>query len=225
MITDVPCEESPEEKQPALSFAVIGADGHAIGPASFSGENFDIGELLEKKYDTDESIQSDSESTSSPLSNVSPKVTIFGQSNDSGIEMCPFTPSKLSLPLIFPKFDSSYHNTGRFYSSSESDNSDSENSMNNVGESEEHERVTDIPLRSIHNCSNSANSEWESKSLSDAINEYEGLRDAKPTGSLSTSKRPFNKSRNRYTDVPCYDHTRVKIRGTITYCHSMMTNH
>merc|ERR1719454_1406428 len=118
------------------------------------------------------------------------------------------------MPLIFPKFDSSYHNTGRFYSSSESDNSDTENSINNVGESDE-QSVADIPLRSIHNCSNAANSEWESKSLSDAINEYEGIRDAKPTGSLSTSKRPFNKSRNRYTDVPCYDHTRVKIRGTI----------
>ena len=208
MITDVPSQS--EEEKP-LSFAVIGSDGRAIDSSSFSGQNFDIEELLEKKYDTDESIQSDSESTSSPLSNVSPKITIFGQSNDSGIEMCPFTPAKLSLPLIFPKFDSSYHNTGRFYSSSESDNSDSE--TNNICEASSEEVKCDIPLRSIHNCGNLANQEWESKSLSEATTEFEGIRCSKPTASFHTSKRAFNKVRNRYTDVPCYDHTRVKIKG------------
>lgn len=47
MITD---QNEEKEKEPqTLSFAVIGKDGKAIGPASFSSTQLDINQLLEKK--------------------------------------------------------------------------------------------------------------------------------------------------------------------------------
>ena len=54
-----------------LSFAVIGPDGSPISPSSFRSADLDIAEILEKKYDTDESIPSDSEPQifSTPKSN------------------------------------------------------------------------------------------------------------------------------------------------------------
>merc|ERR1711915_1083876 len=55
-------QNEEKEKEPqTLSFAVIGQDGKAIGPATFSSTQLDITELLEKKYATAESIPSDSE--------------------------------------------------------------------------------------------------------------------------------------------------------------------
>ena len=180
-----------------LSFAVIGADGSPITATSFRSADLDIAELLEKKYDTDESIPSDSE----PQTFSTPK------SNDSGIEMgsSSYTPTKLILANLFPKFDSSYNNTGRF---SSSENYDSDSSTDS-----EKSKTSDIPLRSIHNCSNETQTDWAETSSCLAKKEYEIIRDAKPSGSFSTSRKPYNMLRNRYNDVPCYDHSRVKIRG------------
>ena len=187
-----------------LSFAVIGPDGSPISPSSFRSADLDIAEILEKKYDTDESIPSDSE----------PQIFSTPKSNDSGIEMGPnssYTPTKLILTNLFPKFDSSYNNTGRFYSSETYDSDSSTDSEKTKSES------NDIPLRSIHNCSNETQNDWADTTVTVAKKEYEIIRDAKPSGSFSTSRKPYNMLRNRYNDVPCYDHSRVKIRGKIFF--------
>lgn len=192
-------EDSGGTQEP-LSFAVIGPDGSPISPSSFRSADLDIAEILEKKYDTDESIPSDTE----------PQIFSTPKSNDSGIEMgsSSYTPTKLILTNLFPKFDSSYNNTGRFYSSETYDSDSSTESTEKVN------KLDDIPLRSIHNCSNEVHQNWHEATSSAAKKEYEVIRDAKPHGSFSTSRKPYNMLRNRYNDVPCYDHSRVKIRGT-----------
>jgi protein tyrosine phosphatase len=208
-----PLRETPEKRlksmlnpedsggtQEPLSFAVIGPDGSPISPSSFRSADLDIAEILEKKYDTDESIPSDTE----------PQIFSTPKSNDSGIEMgsSSYTPTKLILTNLFPKFDSSYNNTGRFYSSETYDSDSSTESTEKVN------KLDDIPLRSIHNCSNEVHQNWHEATSSAAKKEYEVIRDAKPHGSFSTSRKPYNMLRNRYNDVPCYDHSRVKIRDT-----------
>ena len=42
--------------------------------------------------------------------------------------------------------------------------------------------------------------------------EYESIRTTKPVGHFATSRLHQNRDRNRYSDVPCFDHTRVKLR-------------
>ena len=220
MITD---QNEEKEKEPqTLSFAVIGKDGKAIGPATFSSTELDINELLEKKYDTDESIPSDSErfpSDSEPSSahSSTPATPKLSGANDSGIEMSlgsDQSPSKLILPIVFPKFDPVYNNTGRFYSSETYDSEDSDIQSRDATTPVSTE--PDIPLRSVHNCSNLTTNGWEKQTLTSAKKDYEIIRDAKPDGSFSTSRKALNMLRNRYNDVPCYDHSRVKIRGKIS---------
>ena len=195
-------EDSGGTQEP-ISFAVIGDDGSPISPSSFRSADLDIAEILEKKYDTDESIPSDTE----------PQIFSTPKSNDSGIEMgsSSYTPTKLILTNLFPKFDSSYNNTGRFYSSETYDSDSSTESTEKVN------KLDDIPLRSIHNCGNEVRQNWHEATSSAAKKEYEVIRDAKPSGSFSTSRKPYNMLRNRYNDVPCYDHSRVKIRGTLKH--------
>lgn len=220
MITD---QNEEKEKEPrTLSFAVIGKDGKAIGPASFSSTQLDINQLLEKKYDTDESIPSDSErfpSDSEPSSahSSTPATPKLSGANDSGIEMFASdqSPSKLILPIVFPKFDPVYNNTGRFYSSETYDSEDSDIQNSREGTpTQSSSTQPDIPLRSVHNCSNLTTDGWEKQTLTSAKKDYEKIRDAKPDGSFSTSRKALNMLRNRYNDVPCYDHSRVKIRDT-----------
>ena len=214
MITD---QNEEKEKEPqTLSFAVIGKDGKAIGPGTFSSTELDINELLEKKYDTDESIPSDSEPSSAHSS--TPATPKLSGANDSGIEMSlgsDQSPSKLILPIVFPKFDPVYNNTGRFYSSETYDSEDSDGPRNVDSPSSGNSETAqpDIPLRSVHNCSNLTTDGWEKQTLTSAKKDYEIIRDAKPDGSFSTSRKALNMLRNRYNDVPCYDHSRVKIRG------------
>ena len=218
MITD---QNEEKEKEPqTLSFAVIGKDGKAIGPGTFSSTELDINELLEKKYDTDESIPSDSEPSSAHSS--TPATPKLSGANDSGIEMSlgsDQSPSKLILPIVFPKFDPVYNNTGRFYSSETYDSEDSDGPTRDRSPdgpssgSESAGTQPDIPLRSVHNCSNLTTDGWEKQTLTSAKKDYEIIRDAKPDGSFSTSRKALNMLRNRYNDVPCYDHSRVKIRG------------
>ena len=215
MITD---QNEEKEKEPQtgihgpLSFSVIGQDGKAIGPATFSSTQLDINELLEKKYDTDESIPSDSEPSSANSS--TPATPKLSGANDSGIEMSlgsDQSPSKLILPIVFPKFDPVYNNTGRFYSSETYDSEDSD--IQSRDGTPTQSTQPDIPLRSVHNCSNLTTDGWEKQTLTSAKKDYEIIRDAKPDGSFSTSRKALNMLRNRYNDVPCYDHSRVKIRG------------
>ena len=156
MITD---QNEEKEKEPQtgihgpLSLSVIGQDGKAIGPATFSSTQLHINELLEKKYDTDESIPSDSEPSSANSS--TPATPKLSGANDSGIEMSlgsDQSPSKLILPIVFPKFDPVYNNTGRFYSSETYDSEDSD--IQSRDGTPTQSTQPDIPLRSVHNCTN-----------------------------------------------------------------------
>lgn len=94
--------------------------------------------------------------------------------------------------------DSSYHNTGRFPSH---DSYDSDSSSD-----------YEIPLRSIHNSENPGSKNWHKSPTTSLRREYESIRNTKPTGHFAQSRLHQNRNRNRYSDVPCYDHTRVKLR-------------
>ena len=43
--------------------------------------------------------------------------------------------------------------------------------------------------------------------------EYSEIRYRPPSGTFNTARSPENVGRNRYTDVLCYDHSRVELRN------------
>jgi len=206
-----------------ISFSVIGSDGEQLSPIEMN--EIDIREILQKKFDTDEtesSQDSDNDTRSrSPSRSPRQRPSSVPTFNDSGIDAglnfrtgCGspnrIMSSTLSSRLLPPHMskallaqlaaDSSFHNTNRFPSH---DSYDSDSSSD-----------SEIPLRSIHNRENSTTKGWYKVPANCLRREYEAIRSTKPVGHFSTARLNMNRERNRYSDVPSYDHTRVKLKDT-----------
>jgi len=200
-------ESSSSDSSSGISFSVIGSDGEQIGPCEIN--EIDISEILQKKFDTDETESSDGDqSPSRSPHRMRPNF------NDSGIELSSpgsstLRPHQLGISsrllphmshILLAKLasDEIHHNTNRFPSH---DSYDSDSSSD-----------YEIPLRSIHNSENSGTKNWYKVPTGCLRREYEAIRTTKPAGHFAASRMHQNRHRNRYSDVPCYDHTRVKLR-------------
>lgn len=154
--------ETGSDSSSGISFSVIGSDGEQIGPLDMN--EIDIREILQKKFDTDETESSGDDHSISPTRSPRRPSSLVNY-NDSGIELPSpdgsgslrispnQTPKKTRLlphmsDLLLAKLaaDSSYHNTGRFPSH---DSYDSDSSSD-----------YEIPLRSIHNAENPTSKTW-----------------------------------------------------------------
>lgn len=168
-------------------------------------ENCDIRkfaeEILAKKFDTDSSEEDESPT-------YSPKRPRSW--NDSGVELaesCSENPvsarrvskgkSRLLAKLAA---DSVHHNTNRFTSHDSYDSEDSDQS--------------EQALRAVHNRHNPGSRNWYKASSGCLRRQYEEIRTSKQSGSFAFSRARPNQVRNRYSDVPCYDHTRVRLEDS-----------